>query len=228
MSVDNNKIEIHKSWLNVLKKEFSQNYMEDIKKYLQYQFKNGIQIYPPYNLIFNAFNLTPLNLVKVVILGQDPYHGANQAHGLSFSVPTDIELPSSLKNIYKELQDDLGISLDSNNGNLERWASQGVMLLNTSLTVEQNKPLSHKKLGWEKFTNKVISLISKERNNIVFILWGSHAKSKSKFISPEKHLILQSSHPSPLSSYRGFFGSRPFSKTNKYLSKNNIDTINWA
>ena len=228
MSVDNNKIEIHKSWLNVLKKEFSQNYMEDIKKYLQYQFKNGIQIYPPYNLIFNAFNLTPLNLVKVVILGQDPYHGANQAHGLSFSVPTDIELPSSLKNIYKELQDDLGISLDSNNGNLERWASQGVMLLNTSLTVEQNKPLSHKKLGWEKFTNKVISLISKERNNIVFILWGSHAKSKSKLISPEKHLILKSPHPSPLSSYRGFFGSRPFSKTNKYLSKNNIDTINWA
>lgn len=228
MSVSNNKIKIHKSWLNFLEKEFNQNYMEDIKKYLQVKLENEIQIYPPPNLIFNAFNLTPLNLVKVVIIGQDPYHGANQAHGLSFSVPNNIELPPSLKNIYKEIHGDLGISPDSNNGNLERWASQGVMLLNTSLTVEQNKPLSHKDLGWEKFTNKVISLISEQRNNIVFILWGSHAKSKSKFISPEKHLILQSSHPSPLSSYRGFFGSKPFSKTNLYLSKNNIDTINWA
>ncbi len=227
MVLGNNKIKIHKSWLSVVEKEFHKEYMEDIKRYLQSQIKIGTQIYPSPELIFNAFNLTPLDLVKVVILGQDPYHRANQAHGLSFSVPNNIELPPSLKNIYKEIENDLGTHPDTNNGNLERWASQGVMLLNTSLTVEQNKPLSHKDIGWQIFTNKIISTISEERENIVFILWGSHAKSKFKFISAKKHLILESSHPSPLSSYRGFFGSSPFSKTNLYLSKNNIDIINW-
>ena len=189
--------------------------------------KNKIIFYPPGKQIFNAFNLTPLDKVKVVILGQDPYHGPGQAHGLSFSVPENIKPPPSLLNIYKELQDDLKKEVNYNNGNLDKWAKQGVFLLNTTLTVEKSKPLSHQKFGWDIFTDKVISVISNELENIVFILWGSFAQSKKEIIDSNKHLILSAPHPSPLSAHRGFFGSKPFSKTNTFLKSKQIDMVEW-
>jgi uracil-DNA glycosylase len=163
----------------------------------------------------------------VVILGQDPYHGPRQAHGLSFSVQNTIPLPPSLKNIYKELENDLKIELDKTNGNLEFWAEQGVFLLNTTLTVEENKPLSHSKIGWDIFTNQVIKKLNELKSNLVFILWGKFAQSKTDYIDDDKHLVICSPHPSPLSAHRGFFGSKPFSKTNQYLTSKNINKINW-
>ena len=175
-------IQLPESWLNHLKDEFDQDYMVNLKKKLLELKQNKIVYYPPGRQIFNAFNLTPLNNVKVVILGQDPYHGPGQAHGLSFSVPDSVKPPPSLINIYKELQDDLKKEVNFNNGNLENWAKQGVFLLNTTLTVERSKPLSHQKIGWDIFTNKVISVISNELENIVFILWGSFAQSKKEYI----------------------------------------------
>jgi len=201
--------------------------MVNLKEKLQKLKKNKVIFYPPGPLIFNSFNLTPLEKIKVVILGQDPYHGPGQAHGLCFSVPDGIKPPPSLLNIYKELESDIGKKITTQNGNLEAWAKQGVFLLNTTLTVEQSKPLSHQELGWSEFTNKVITIISRELNNIVFILWGSHAQSKKNLIDPNKHLILTSAHPSPLSAYRGFFGSKPFSKTNNFLESKQIDKIKW-
>ena len=192
-------IQLPETWLNHLKDEFDQDYMVNLKKKLLELKQNKIIYYPPGKQIFNAFNLTPLNNVKVVILGQDPYHGPGQAHGLSFSVPDTVKPPPSLINIYKELQDDLKKEVNFNNGNLENWAKQGVFLLNTTLTVERSKPLSHQKIGWEIFTNKVISVISNELENIVFILWGSFAQSKKEYIDSSKHLILIAPHPSPLS-----------------------------
>ena len=220
-------IQLPESWLNHLKDEFDQDYMVNLKKKLLELKQNKIIYYPPGKQIFNAFNLTPLNNVKVVILGQDPYHGPGQAHGLSFSVPDSVKPPPSLINIYKELQDDLKKEVDFNNGNLENWAKQGVFLLNTTLTVERSKPLSHQKIGWDIFTNKVISVISNELENIVFILWGSFAQSKKEYIDSSKHLILTAPHPSPLSAHRGFFGSKPFSKTNDFLKSKQIDMVQW-
>jgi uracil-DNA glycosylase len=225
--MENKTIQLPKSWLEHLQEEFSKPYMVNLKEKLQRLKKNKVIFYPPGPLIFNSFNLTPLEKIKVVILGQDPYHGPGQAHGLCFSVPDGIKPPPSLLNIYKELESDIGKKITTQNGNLEAWAKQGVFLLNTTLTVEQSKPLSHQELGWSEFTNKVITIISRELNNIVFILWGSHAQSKKNLIDPNKHLILTSAHPSPLSAYRGFFGSKPFSKTNNFLESKQIDKIKW-
>ena len=225
--MDKSTIQLHSTWLQHLKSEFQKNYMIDLKEKLLNLKKNNITFYPMGNKIFNAFNLTPFNEVKVVILGQDPYHGPNQAHGLCFSVPSSVKPPPSLVNIFKELKSDIGKEIDFQNGNLENWARQGVFLLNSSLTVEQSKPLSHQDYGWLEFTDKVISLINNELKNIVFILWGSYAQSKIKLIDSEKHLILTAPHPSPLSAHRGFFGSKPFSKTNAFLQSKQIDMVMW-
>ena len=201
--------------------------MKLIKKKLLELKKNNIPFYPPGKDLFKAFNLTPLDQVKVVILGQDPYHGPNQAHGLCFSVPDTVKPPPSLVNIFKELTDDVGKKVHHTNGNLESWARQGVFLLNTTLTVEKSKPLSHQKLGWDIFTNKVISVINEVKDHVVFILWGSFAQNKKDLIDSNKHLILTAPHPSPLSAHRGFFGSKPFSKTNTFLVSKQIDMIQW-
>ncbi|MDG2101908.1 MAG: uracil-DNA glycosylase [Dehalococcoidia bacterium] len=221
-------IKLPLSWKSHLKDELGEKYIEEIISFLKQNYKNGKEIFPKPSLIFNAFNYSDFENIKVVILGQDPYHGNGQAHGLSFSVPKTVPLPPSLKNIYKELSTDLEIQVDYKNGNLEKWAKQGVFLLNSTLTVEKNKPLSHSKIGWERFTSKVIEILSKKRKNLVFILWGKHAQNKIKNINHKEHLIIESPHPSPLSSYRGFFGSKPFSKTNKYLRSKNIEEVNWS
>ena len=225
--MENKTIQLPESWLKHLKDEFNKPYMVNLKEKLQKLKKNKIIFYPPGSLIFNSFNLTPLEKIKVVILGQDPYHGPGQAHGLCFSVPEGVRPPPSLLNIYKELESDLDKKVNIQNGNLEAWANQGVFLLNTTLTVEKSKPLSHQDLGWSEFTDTVISLINKELKNIVFILWGSHAQTKKNLIDINKHHILTSPHPSPLSAHRGFFGSKPFSKTNDFLESKQIDKIDW-
>jgi uracil-DNA glycosylase len=225
--MDASTIQLHPSWLSHLEDEFQQEYMKLIKKKLLELKKNNIPFYPLGKDLFKAFNLTPLDQVKVVILGQDPYHGPNQAHGLCFSVPDTVKPPPSLVNIFKELTDDVGKKVDHTNGNLESWARQGVFLLNTTLTVEKSKPLSHQKLGWDIFTNKVISVINEVKDHVVFILWGSFAQSKKDLIDSNKHLILTAPHPSPLSAHRGFFGSKPFSKTNTFLVSKQIDMIQW-
>lgn len=183
-------------------------------------------IFPPKDYIFNALKLTPYKDVKVVIVGQDPYHGVNEAHGLSFSVQKGVKVPPSLKNIYKELYDDLGVK-PCDNGDLTRWAKQGVLLLNSVLTVEKDKPASHKNLGWERLTDYIIKLLNNKKEPVVFILWGNFAKSKSSLITNSKHLIITSPHPSPFSARYGFFGSKPFSKTNDFLIKNHLGPINW-
>jgi uracil-DNA glycosylase len=225
--MESNLFQLPSSWIQYLEEELNQSYMKDLKKKLiEYQNKN-ITVYPEKSKIFNAFHLTPFQKIKVVILGQDPYHGPGQAHGLSFSVPHNIKTPPSLMNIFKELDSDLKVEINKTNGNLEHWAKQGVFLLNTTLTVEKSKPMSHKNFGWNIFTDKVIEIINHYRENIVFILWGAHAHSKTHLIDSSKHLILKSVHPSPLSSHRGFFGSRPFSQTNNYLESKKIDKIVW-
>jgi len=183
-------------------------------------------IFPPKNYIFNALKLTSYKDVKVVIVGQDPYHGVNEAHGLSFSVQKGVKVPPSLKNIYKELYDDLGVK-PCDNGDLTRWAKQGVLLLNSVLTVEKDKPASHKNLGWERLTDYIIKLLDNKEDPVVFILWGNFAKSKSSLITNPKHLVITSPHPSPFSARYGFFGSKPFSKTNDFLIKNHLKPINW-
>lgn len=183
-------------------------------------------IFPPKNYIFNALKLTSYKDVKVVIVGQDPYHGVNEAHGLSFSVQKGVKVPPSLKNIYKELYDDLGVK-PCDNGDLTRWAKQGVLLLNSVLTVEKDKPASHKNLGWERLTDYIIKLLDNKEDPVVFILWGNFAKSKSSLITNPKHLVITSPHPSPFSARYGFFGSKPFSKTNDFLIKNHLEPINW-
>ena len=219
------KVDIETSWYELLKDEFEKDYFLKLRKFIKNEYKTK-QIFPHPKNIFKAFELTPVNDVKVVILGQDPYHGANQAHGLAFSVQEDIKIPPSLSNIYKELYDDLNIPI-KRSGNLESWAKQGVLLLNSVLTVESGKANSHKNIGWEKFTESVISLISKKKEILVFLLWGSYAHKKEDFIESNNHLILKSVHPSPLSAYNGFFGSRHFSKANNFLKKNNIKEIVW-
>ena len=225
--MDKSTIQLHPSWLEYLKEEFQKDYMLNLKKKLLELKNKKIIFYPQGDKIFNAFNLTPLNNVKVVILGQDPYHGPNQAHGLCFSVPQPVKPPPSLVNIFKELESDTGKKRNYHDGNLEHWARQGVFLLNTTLTVEKSKPLSHRDYGWSEFTDRVISLISDKLENIVFILWGSFAQSKKQLIDSNKHLILTAPHPSPLSAHRGFFGSKPFSKTNNFLHSKQIDMVNW-
>ena len=225
--MDKSTIQLHPSWLEHLKEEFQKDYMLNLKKKLQELKNKKIIFYPQGDKIFNAFNLTPLNNIKVVILGQDPYHGPNQAHGLCFSVPQSVKPPPSLVNIFKELESDTGKKRNYHDGNLEHWARQGVFLLNTTLTVEKSKPLSHRDYGWSEFTDRVISLISNKLDNIVFILWGSFAQSKKQLIDSNKHLILTAPHPSPLSAHRGFFGSKPFSKTNNFLHSKQIDMVKW-
>ena len=222
------KVDLPDSWLNLIIDEFHKQYMDDIKKIIIENKKNGITIYPPSSKIFNAFKLTEFNTIKVVILGQDPYHQEGQAHGLSFSVPRNIPPPPSLINIYKELSVDIDPNFDNSNGNLDSWAKQGVFLLNTTLTVQKGKPLSHSKIGWNVFTDRVIEIISNNKEKVVFILWGMQAQSKKHLINKSKHLILESAHPSPLSAHRGFFGSNPFSKANHYLESNDLKMIEWT
>jgi uracil-DNA glycosylase len=221
----NIKVDIEESWKEALLDEFEKPYFIELTKFLREEKKNQT-IYPPGSMIFSAFNYTPLASVKVVILGQDPYHGEGQAHGLSFSVPKGIALPPSLRNIYKELREDIGI-VPPTSGCLQGWAKQGVLLLNTTLTVRKVQAFSHAGKGWETFTDEVIKVISKYRAGIVFILWGKHAQKKVTLIDTSKHFILTSAHPSPLSAYNGFFGCKHFSKTNEILQNNGLETINW-
>lgn len=212
-------------WDTILKEETNKQYFKQLINYLNNAYQTQI-IYPKKTDIFKAFRNTPYNNIKVVILGQDPYHGENQAEGLSFSVKIGITKPPSLQNIFKELHDDLGCSIPQN-GSLISWAEEGVLLLNTVLTVEANKPASHKDLGWEQFTDEVIRKINEKPTPVVFILWGSFAHSKKSIITNPIHKIIESSHPSPFSAYNGFFGSKPFSKTNKFLEENHLKPINW-
>ena len=220
------KINLESSWLKVLKDEFEKPYMKNLSVFLNNEKKNNKIIYPPGSKIFNALNLTPFTSVKVIILGQDPYHGQNQANGLSFSVEIGNKIPPSLQNIFKELNSDLNI-LPSQHGDLSNWAKQGVLLLNTILTVEASKPSSHSNKGWEIFTDKILHSLSSLKDNLVFILWGKKAQEKISLIDESKHKILKSPHPSPYSANNGFFGSKPFSKTNFFLESKNIDKINW-
>jgi len=220
------KINLESSWLKVLKDEFEKPYMKNLSVFLNNEKKNNKIIYPPGSKIFNALNLTPFNSVKVIILGQDPYHGQNQANGLSFSVEIGNKIPPSLQNIFKELNSDLNI-LPSQHGDLSNWAKQGVLLLNTILTVESSKPCSHSNKGWEIFTDKILHSLSSLKENLVFILWGKKAQEKILLIDESKHKILKSPHPSPYSANNGFFGSQPFSKTNFFLESKKIDKINW-
>ena len=224
----NKNIKIHESWLKFIKSEFDKEYMKNIKKSILNYKKSGKIIYPKNNEIFNAINLTDFEKTKVIILGQDPYHGPGQAHGLSFSVKDGIKPPPSLINIFKEIESDLSINVEKGNGNLTRWAKQGVLLLNSLLTVEKGKPLSHKEIGWETLTDKIIEVLNQNKRGLVFILWGSNARSKKYLISQNENLIIESAHPSPLSAHRGFLGSKPFSRTNDYLVKNNMHPINWS
>lgn len=216
---------IEGSWRTLLSDEFQQPYFNELKNFLLEEKKNHT-VFPPGDQIFNAFNLTPFQAVKVVILGQDPYHGRGQAHGLCFSVNTGIAFPPSLVNIFKEIKSDLGY-MPPATGELSAWAKQGVLLINTVLTVRENTPESHKNKGWEKFTDRVITLISEQKEQVVFILWGNNAKVKTQLIDTSKHCILTAAHPSPLSATRGFFGCKHFSKTNEYLISKNIQPIDW-
>jgi len=216
---------ITNDWLDVIGDEFKKPYYKELYTFVVNEYRNYI-IYPDANDIFNAFHFTLLSNVKVVILGQDPYHNENQAHGLCFSVKPYVDIPPSLANIFKELHDDLGCYIP-NNGCLEKWAKQGVLLLNTVLTVRAGYPNSHKGIGWERFTDEAIRIINNKETPVVFILWGSQAKEKKHLITNKNHLILQSSHPSPMSAYTSFFGSKPFSQTNKFLIENGMEPIDW-
>ena len=220
-------VTIEASWKEVLADEFKKPYFKQIAEHLKTEKKQGKTIYPPGSQIFHAFEATPFDEVKVVVLGQDPYHGPKQAHGLSFSVQKGVPPPPSLINIFKELHEDVGVPIPKH-GHLEKWAKQGVLLLNASLTVRAAEPMSHSKLGWEKFTNTVIEKVSELKEHVVFVLWGKFAQEKQALIDIKKHYVIKSAHPSPLSAKNGFFGSKPFSKINTYLMKHGIDPIDWA
>ena len=220
------KAKIHESWNAELGNEFSSEYMASLRAFLKKEIQIGKKIFPPMNKIFNAFNLTPFTNIKIVLVGQDPYHGESQANGLSFSVEENIKVPPSLQNIFRELFTDLRLT-SPQNGNLEKWAKQGVLLLNSSLTVEKGLPGSHQGKGWEKFTDEVLKIINNKKQNVVFILWGKKAQEKGHFLDRQRHLILKSPHPSPFSAHSGFFGSKPFSKANNYLIEKGIEPINW-
>lgn len=216
---------ISNDWLAPLTPEFAKPYYRELYKKVKEEYATHM-IFPPSNEVFSAFELTPLADVKVVILGQDPYHNVGQAHGLCFSVKPEVEIPPSLVNIYKELHDDLGCYIP-NNGYLVKWAKQGVLMLNTVLTVRAHQANSHRGIGWEEFTNAAIRVLNEQDRPIVFILWGSPAQRKKEMLNNPKHLILEAPHPSPLSAYRGFFGSKPFSQTNTFLEKNGLTPIDW-
>ncbi|MBX9676581.1 MAG: uracil-DNA glycosylase [Methylotenera sp.] len=222
--------QLHPSWLAVIGDELEKPYMKALRDFLKQEKSAGIVIFPPNPLIFNAFNHTPFEQVRVVIIGQDPYHGFDkgipQAHGLSFSVPAGVAQPPSLQNIFKEISSDLGVKM-SRNGDLTPWAEQGVLLLNATLTVEQSNAGSHQGKGWEAFTDAAIAALNTHREGLVFVLWGSYAQKKGAFINENKHLVLKSVHPSPLSAHRGFFGNRQFSTINEYLIQHNQTPINW-
>ena len=220
-------VKIENSWKDALKQEFSKPYFKQIATHIKTEKSQRKTIYPPGRSIFNAFDSTPLDKIKVVILGQDPYHGAGQAHGLCFSVPEGIAPPPSLVNIFKELHEDIGITIP-NHGNLSHWAQQGVFLLNASLTVRAGEPMSHAKIGWAEFTDAVIRKISEEKDHVVFMLWGKFAQEKRILIDESKHLVLRSAHPSPLSASFGFFGCRHFSKANEWLMSKGIDPVDWS
>lgn len=219
------KPDLEESWYEALKNEFESSYFVGIKTFLIEE-KRHYVVYPPSNLIFNAFNLTPFDKVKVVILGQDPYHNVGQAHGLAFSVPDGIQIPPSLQNIFKELNNDIGMPIPQS-GNLENWAKEGVLLLNASLTVRANMAASHARIGWQQFTDAAIRALSEKKEHLVFILWGNYAIAKENLIDHSKHLVLKTVHPSPLSASRGFFGCHHFSQTNQYLISNGIQPIRW-
>lgn len=216
---------ISNDWLEPLSPEFKKPYYAKLYRTVLEEY-NHYQVFPPADDIFTAFNLTPLSKVKVVIFGQDPYHGEGQAHGLCFSVKPEVDIPPSLVNIYQELHDDLGCYIPDN-GYLVKWAEQGVLMLNTILTVRAHQAFSHKGIGWEEFTNAAIRILNEQDRPMVFILWGKPAQSKKAMLNNPKHLILEAPHPSPLSAYRGFFGSRPFSKANRFLMKNGLEPIDW-
>lgn len=217
---------MEEGWKNVLSNEFSKPYFQQAVTFIKTEKAQSKIIYPPGPLIFNAFNTTPFDEVKVVLLGQDPYHGYGQAHGLSFSVPDGVTPPPSLINIFKELNNDIGMPIPKT-GNLTKWAKQGVLLLNAVLTVRANEPASHAKIGWMEFTNAVISKISQEKEGVVFLLWGKFAQEKQALIDETKHHVLKAAHPSPFSADKGFFGCKHFSKTNAYLTKQGLDPIDW-
>lgn len=221
-----NRIKLEDSWKKALSAEFEQPYMQQLADFLREEKQQGKVVFPPGPLIFNALNLTPLPKVKVVVLGQDPYHGLGQSHGLCFSVPEGVAIPPSLLNIYKELQRDLNIPIPKH-GCLQSWAEQGVLLLNTTLTVEQGQAGAHAKAGWQRFTDRIIDCVSEQQEHVVFMLWGAHARSKSERIDASKHLLLSSAHPSPLSAYRGFLGNGHFSQCNKFLQRTGQTPINW-
>lgn len=218
-------VTIEESWKEILQPEFEKEYFKTLTDFVKKEYQTNT-IYPEGKDIFNAFNLCPFNNTKVVIIGQDPYHGPGQAHGLCFSVNDGVKFPPSLRNIFKEINNDLGIGIPES-GNLNRWAKQGVFLLNATLTVQAHNAGSHQKKGWETFTHEVIRLLATKKENLVFLLWGAFAQKKAELIDKNKHLVLESVHPSPLSASRGFFGNHHFSRTNKYLTEHGKNTINW-
>ncbi|MBI1781453.1 MAG: uracil-DNA glycosylase [Sphingobacteriales bacterium] len=220
-------VKIEPSWKEELKNEFTKPYFQQIVTFLKTERMAGKTIYPPGSMIFNAFNHTPFDKVKVVMLGQDPYHGPGQAHGLCFSVQDGVAPPPSLINIYKEIQSDIGIGMNAKTGNLTKWADQGVFLLNASLTVRVNEPMSHSKIGWAEFTDAVIKKISDDKKGVVFLLWGKFAQEKQILIDETKHHVLKAAHPSPFSADKGFFGCKHFSKTNEFLVKEGLSPVDW-
>tara|TARA_R100000988_G_C3988694_1_gene161324 strand:+ start:486 stop:1184 length:699 start_codon:yes stop_codon:yes gene_type:complete len=226
MTEQTRDIQLEPSWKAELAGEFDKPYMQSLRQFLLQEKQQGQQIFPPGNQIFNALNTTPFDKVRVVILGQDPYHGPGQAHGLCFSVQQDVAVPPSLQNIYKELHADLGLPVPSH-GNLMQWAEQGVLLLNAVLTVRAGQANSHQGKGWEHFTDRIVELLNERREHLVFMLWGSYAQRKGAMIDRRRHLVLSSPHPSPLSAHRGFLGNRHFSKTNQYLQQQQLASIDW-
>lgn len=221
------EVKIEESWKEKLRGEFEQEYFKQLTEFVKNEYKEGT-VYPAPKNIFRAFDLCPFEKVKVVILGQDPYHGAGQANGLCFAVNEGVALPPSLQNIYKEIENDLGQPLKNRSADLSRWAEQGVLLLNATLTVRASAAGSHQNHGWEQFTDAVIKALSDEREGLVFILWGNYARNKGAHIDRSKHLVLESAHPSPFSAYSGFFGSKPFSKANQYLVAHGAMPVNWS
>jgi len=220
------EVKIEESWKEKLKGEFEQEYFKELTKFVKDEYKKGV-VYPAPKNIFKAFDLCPFDKVKVVILGQDPYHGTRQANGLCFAVGDDVAVPPSLQNIFKEIENDLGNKLIHKSGDLSRWAKQGVLLLNATLTVRAHNAGSHQGRGWEQFTDAVIKALSEEREHLVFMLWGNYAKAKGAHIDRAKHLVLEAAHPSPFSAYSGFFGCKHFSKANTYLAEHDTTVIDW-
>jgi uracil-DNA glycosylase len=227
MNEATSRVDMEPGWKQVLASEFESDYMQTLREFLKQEKQQCKVIYPPGKEIFNAFNHTPFDKVKVVILGQDPYHGPNQAHGLCFSVRKGVKIPPSLVNIYKEIEQELGITMPDH-GNLEGWADQGVLLLNATLTVQAGQAGSHQNKGWEKFTDAAIDRINRQRDGVAFMLWGSYAQKKGKIIDRQRHLVLHAPHPSPLSAYRGFFGCGHFAKANEYLIEQGKEPVDWG